>query len=250
MLDIADLKDMLKLDADLINCIRLIKHHNERHTSLAEQLIEMRSELYDIECKIDCTMKKIEDITNEILDSNSCIFNKDPFINDFIRASFFASRDVDRYKFQFVNITDSYIQATNAHMLISIKCPFIPHELKNTKILWDVRYNFKGHINTSVEFPDFNDGLPKRDNYVLFGGINPANFYNLFDTEITEIYTDKKEADIDFAGVKLMLNKKYLDTALLCIGNDFDLYIRGPFDPLIMESKDTLIAICPMRTAS
>jgi hypothetical protein len=54
---------------------------------------------------------------------------------------------------------------------------------------------------------------------------------------------------IDFNGVKIGLNKEYVDTALMVIGGEFDLYVRDKLQPLTIEGKDTTVILLPVRFA-
>jgi hypothetical protein len=122
--------------------------------------------------------------------------------------------------------------------------------LKNTKIRWDIRGNFKGHTTTDVNFPNVHGVVPTKEGAKLYSGVKPETFYDTFKPVPLMAYRgDKVECvKIDFGyGVKIGLNKEYLDIGLMCLGGEFDLYVRGPLQPLTLESKDTTVLLLPVR---
>jgi hypothetical protein len=179
-------------------------------------------------------------------------FTDDPFVNDFIKASYFSFKadDNGRHQFQYINITETELQASETHRLIIIKCPHIQAELKNTKIKWDVRENFKDHVKTGVEFPDVHRVIPSKEGAKAYSGIKPENFYSLFKPSPFKFNPDNNDVEcvkIDFDSVRIGLNKEYLDTALMVLDGEFDLYVRGWLEPLTFESKDITIVLLPIR---
>lgn len=245
---------MLDLDAKLIKFTQEYRSSYERCTEkeseiekLQEQMIALNSDVEDIEMYMISILKEIKTIKKRLLEGNVCAFSNDQFINDFIRASYFCNIEGERPVFQYVNITENQLQASDTHRLIVIKCPCIPDELKNSKIMLNVRDNFKDHINTDIEYPNIDAVIPQKEGYDLFTGVSSNNFYKLFNTQSKPLLHDNGVmVNVDFAGVKICFNKDYLDTALLFMGGNFDLYVKGALDPLIIENKDTMIVVCPM----
>jgi hypothetical protein len=243
---------MLFLDTELTRLSQLYQKLGGRYSEVESDMYGLQDELDDIESSMDRIVAQIETVKEKLLQkkmSDINVFTDDKFTNDFIRASYFAAKGENRPGFQCINITDSELQASDTHRLIIVKCPCIPDELKNTKIKWDVRDNFKDHIKTDVEFPNVNAVIPSKEGATLYPGANPENFYTLFNPKpLTFSHNNSVECvKINFGGVNIGLNKEYLDTALMCIGGEFDLYVRGQLEALTLESKDTTVLLLPVR---
>lgn len=241
---------MLALDNELT---RLGKEHKKlanEYDQLESEISDLLSDQGDIEARMDRIELQMKTIKAKMTEKKIYEINKftdDPFTNDFIRASYFALKEDDghRQHFQYINITDTELQACDTHRLIIIKCPHIPDELKNTKIMWDVRESFKDHIETEVEFPDVHKVIPVKDNAKLFPGVNPKDFYSTFKPAPHNDHC----VIIDFDGMVIGVNKEYLDTALMVLDGEFDLYVRDGLQPLTLEGDDITVILMPVRLA-
>lgn len=243
-------KIMLFLDTELTRLSQKYQNMEDRYSQVESEINGLQDEMDDLENDMNRIEAQIKTVKEKLLQkkmSDINLFTDDRFTNDFIRVSYFAAKSEDRVTFQYINITDSELQASDTHRLIIVKCPCIPDELKNTKIKWDVRDNFKDHIETDVKFPDVNAVMPKKEGATLYPGVNPENFYNLFNPKLPMLSNSVECVKINFGGVNIGLNKEYLDTALMCIGGEFGLYVRGQLEALTLESKDTTVLLLPVR---
>lgn len=241
---------MLALDNELIRLGKEYKKLTNEHDQLESEISDLLLDQGDIEARMDRIEAQMDMIKKKMTEKKIYEINKltdDPFTNDFIRASYFALKEDDghRQHFQYINITETELQACDTHRLVIIKCPHIPDELKNTKIRWDVREDFKEHIETDVEFPDVHKVIPPKDNAKLFPGVNPKDFYSTFKPAPHNDHC----VIIDFDGVDIGINKEYLDEALMVLAGEFDLYIRGELEPLTLEGKDITVILLPVRLA-
>lgn len=243
---------MLFLDTKLTKLNQEYQKLDSRYDEVSSEIDSLQSELNDLEGdmeRLEAQIKNVKEklLTQKISDIN--VFTDDKFTNDFIRASYFAAKCDERIAFQYINITDSELQASDTHRLIVIRCPCIPKELKNTKIKWDIRENFKDHTETDIDFPNVEKVIPGNEGAALYPGVKPENFYSIFNLKPLIEYPNRdiECIKIDFNDVKIGLNKEYLDTALMCLGGEFDLYVRGKLEPLTFEGRNTTVILLPVR---
>lgn len=248
---------MLFLDHKLIKAKEECMQLEHEYRQLESDIEVMESKLDSVKERIDLLSSQMEIVKGRMLAkiSQTNKFSEDPFVNDFIRASYFSLRNTwhnhnPLFKnFQYVNLTETELQASNRHQLITIKCPHIPNELKNTKVIWSVRDNFKNHIKTDVVFPNIHSVIPSNENSKLYPNVSPENFYPSFKpVSLTiDFPTVYYLVRIDFDGIDVWLNQDYLNTALICIGGAFNLYVRDTLGALTMENESTSIVLMPVK---
>lgn len=242
---------MLFLDNKLTMLSKEYQKLDDEYSQLESEIEDLQSELDAVESKMSHVENQIKQVKAKLLEKKIHeinVFTDDPFVNDFIRASYFALKHADggRQHFQYINITETELQATDSHRLIIIKCPHIPGELKNTKIKWGVRDNFNDHIVADVNYPDVYSAVPSKENARVYPKVNPKDFYSAFKPAPHGHCCVK----IDFGGMEIGLNREYLDTALMVMDGEFDLYIRGDTQPLTFEGKDITVILMPVRLFS
>lgn len=250
---------MITIDAKLIRMGQEYLKLNDRCLVIESEIYSLQNEIDELQSELDKLEKDKDYLKNQIeitkkdffslKVSSINAFSNDKFTNCFIRSSYFTDKTKTKDEtFQYVNITDNTLQASDRHKLIIVKCACIPDDIKNTQIKWYVRDNFKEHAKTEIEFPNVYNVLPPQKSSVLFPGVKPEEFYSIFKPKpIMDFTVLGPFLKFDFDGIKIFFNKEYVDTALVCIGGMFNLYVRDSLEPITLESDDATILLLPLR---
>jgi DNA polymerase III sliding clamp (beta) subunit (PCNA family) len=199
----------------------------------------IETEMTDIKKKMQT--EKVKSLDIETTDS---------FTLDFIKASYFTAQDYDeRPMLQHVNITENEIQAIDGYRKITIENDEIPEELKNTKIMWDVRENFKDHISKiEGKYPDTSSVEPKKEDikYTL-ENVTSENFYDHF--TIKNLKESRQHTVVlTYKGFIIAFNKEFLDMALTTLKEEiFTVYFTNNVTPVILESERIKVLVLPKR---
>ena len=115
----------LQLDSQLIQLNNKYDKLDRRFDFLEEEIESLQDEKDNLEYEMNGLEAQIKNIKTELLDlkiQDINVFTDDKFTNDFIIASYLASKDEERRGlFQFINITDTELMATDAYKGIIIK---------------------------------------------------------------------------------------------------------------------------------
>jgi hypothetical protein len=178
------------------------------------------------------------------------IKTEEPFLKDFIIASYFCNRNEDsRPELNYVNITNNELQAVDGMKAIIIRNSSIPDSLKNTKIKWDVRENFENNNGEYIEsFIEIHKVFPPKNEYTFaIGEISVEDFYKKLkvNSYSNEPYLEIVTIETDW---KIGVNKEYLDTALLAFkGEKFSLKSISAVSPLLLENERKSVLVLPVR---
>ena len=127
----------LQLDSQLIQLNDRYRKLERRFDFLEEEIETLQDEKDSLETEISIIEGQIKSVKIELLDLKCRDINKftdDKFTNDFIAASYFAVKDEwCRRLFQFVNITDTELMASDTHTGVIIKCDCIPRRCEELK---------------------------------------------------------------------------------------------------------------------
>ncbi len=246
--------DCLELDNELIQLTKAYARKNIIYDNLEMEIEALEDEKSDLGDEIDIMEKQIEKIKKQLLEQKMeqlSTFTDDPFINDFIKASYFTEKsdDCNRPLFNLVNITENTIEATDARRLIAIKNDAIPATLKNTKIKWDVRQDFEDNIsNFKTEFPATGGIIKDAKKGTYQGKVKVAELCSKYNAKITAQGQRGYIATLDFVGQEISFNKTFLDQALMVFdGAEVDLYTRDKISPILMENEKVTVLLCPTK---
>ena len=217
---------------------------------LEDEKNDSENKLIEIDNQIKSIKKKIHEDKVKSLD----VFTDDQFTNDFIRASYFCSReDGDRPIYNFVNLTDSEIIATNCFILIKINSNCIPENLKNTRIKWDVRKDFEQHINREVKpIPNYGKilGEAEKTHRLVAEKMKASDFWNVA-RDITHTPETKymcAMVHFKIGNLSITFNKEYLNTGLMGMGDEeFTVYAHANITPMILQGTRTTVIALPMK---
>lgn len=242
----------LSLDQKLIKLTNDRKHLDFRFRQIQGDIDDLEEKKDSVGCEIDDLDRAIEKIKEQIRSSVLYSFSEDKFTNDFIKASYFALKDDDtREYFRCVYIADEELMATDSYRGIIIKCDVIPEQIKNSLIQWDIRESFKKYKKEiDGKYPDLKGIIQKiRDTHKkVMEDIKATDFYTV--VEMQPIPTDEEMelVSIQCAEFKVILNKRYLDEALICFsGESFSIHMKDEKSPILLESGNISVAIVPLR---
>lgn len=223
-------------------------------SSQLEQLDELEQEYSDLETEIQQKENAIKKGKKLFYEASRSLdtFTGDKFTDDFIKASYFASKEDVRPYLNYIKITGNQLIAIDGYRAIIIKNTNIPDELKNTFIKWHVRNNFKNYIEAPDDrYPDvikiFED-IKKLNKKIA--KVKASDFYsllNVHDAKNQKGFTCDV-AILDIKDIKMALNKEYLDIALMCFGDsEFDVYLSDSFSPIKLENENISEVVLPIK---
>lgn len=244
----------LQLDSQLIQLNNEYIKLDKRFAFLEEEIESLEDEKDSLESEMSSLEGQIKRIKTQLLDlkiQDINVFTDDKFTNDFIVASYLAMKDDERRgQFQYINITDIELMATDGYKGIIIKCDCIPDDVKNSKIKWDVRSNFAENINHELgEFPDLKSIIEgaRSTHKKAPTSLTAKEFYETFEALEPEDH-GVTIIKLKIADIKIAFNKEFLDTALMCMGEEsFDVYVGGHLNPVLLESGSRSIVVLPIR---
>lgn len=237
------MESMLDLDEKLVDLTGDYHSDKNQYEKLRCEINEMLCKKHAMDYNIANKKRLIGATLDQILNSDDFIFSRDKFTDMFIRVSYFCLRDENFSEFNYINITETQLQASNKHMLVKMTCAYIPDDVKNSKIFWNVRDWFSKHATMAVDYPNFDAVIPSVDNYQQFPGVSRGSFRNLFKCH----EHNGNIITVNFAGVELAFNKEYLTTCLFVMGRKtFNLYVKGSNDLLMLQNSDTTIVLGPL----
>ena len=217
---------------------------------LEDDKTDVENDLSDIDKQIKNVKKKLLEDKVKSLD----VFTDDQFTNDFMRASYFCSKDeCGSVAFDFVNLTDSEIIACTGFVLIKINSDCIPENLKNTRIKWDVRKDFEQHINREVKpIPNYGKilGEAEKTPRLVAEKMKASDFWNVA-RDITHTPETKymcAMVHFKIGNLSITFNKEYLNTGLMGMGDEeFTVYAHANITPMILQGTRTTVIALPMK---
>ncbi|AFK94259.1 MULTISPECIES: hypothetical protein [Thermoanaerobacterium] len=214
------------------------------HSELEEQIYDLEIEKNDIESELDEINHKINIIRQNINDFVNN--NTDPFVMDFIKASFFCEQ---RYEtgLSYLKITNNEIIACDGYRAIAVKNNDIPNNLKNTFIKWNVRTSFAEKTERDMRYPNIDiKQIAKNvmENYIYKIRTDSNGFYKVFNIE----YTSSNDVNIMILNDYIALNQKYLEIALNTFDKleNFDVYIVNKLREILLINNRISIIILPI----
>lgn len=241
----------LELDEKLIELTKARNNLSSQYDALQEQIDDLEYEKDGINRKMDTVELRISDIKKKLLQSkveNINKFTNNTFVNDFIRASYFAAKEGDLpSQYYYINITETELIACDSgKMAVFIKSDYIPDNLKNTKIKWDARDNFEEHIDTNIRAIDIKRLLEvTAETKVIVRGCTVEMF-----SILVQAYPSEKldyAVNLSTAKACILVNKEYLDTALMAMQDEvFEICTKGGITPIVFRGAKTTAMIMPM----
>ncbi|WP_058953181.1 hypothetical protein [Clostridium tyrobutyricum] len=238
---------------------------------LDKQLIELNKKYYEyenfferVECEIEDlkeergALQRLISETNQKIKRNKRLIyglegfkidKKDDFLIKFIKASYFCNHDDVCKSIDCVQIHDNYLLALDGYKAIIIRSNLIPDELKNKKIKWNVRENFKENIiedkREIIDPTELFDNSKTHKKYI-FKDITKNDFLKRFTVgDIDEKYNNI--TIFKFNDMYIGINMEFIKKAFICIENKFDVYVSSPVKPIVFQNNDVSILILPIR---
>lgn len=244
--------DKQSLDQQRIELTNKRSHLYSKYRQINSEIRELERERDSISNEIDDLDSAIDKVEEQIRTSVLYGFSDDKFTNDFIKASYFTLKEDDpRDYFECVHITGDELMATDSYSGIIIKCDVIPEQLKNSFIRWDVRACFKQNKRViNGEYPDLKGVIQKaKDTHKkVMEDIKATDFYTVVEMQPFPNDGEKELVEIQFAEFKAILNKRYLDEALICFsGEFFSIYVKDEKSPILLESNNISVVVVPLR---
>jgi DNA repair exonuclease SbcCD ATPase subunit len=183
---------MINQDLDK-KILKLTKEHRElssAYDQVCEEIEELEYRQESLESRMDGIEEEIKDLKERMLITKIQqldIKTDDPFLKDFITASYFCIRSDESTRpiLCNVNITENELQACDGYRAIIIRNSDIPISLKNTKVKWDVRDNFEQHINSEDgEYMNLKSAYPVKDKLTFkLEDLSTDDFYEKLNVE-------------------------------------------------------------------
>jgi hypothetical protein len=243
---------------NIIDLDKKIIELSQEYKTLDSEYVQVTDEIEDLEYRQESLECRMNDIEEEIKEIKELMLSKmveqlnietdDPFLKDFITASYFCDKDT-RPVLCNVNITEDELQACDGYRAIIIKNTNIPINLKNTKIKWDIRESFEENINnTDKEFINLKTAYPDKSTFTFkLEGLTSEDFYQKLNVDEPE-EIDTCERVIIHAGEDICVNKEYMDSGLLAFKNEeFTLYASTKIAPIVLENERKSVIILPLR---
>jgi len=242
----------LELDQKLIKLTKERAVLSSRYDELDEQIFDVTEERDNVERRMDTLDLRIYDIKKQLLQSrvkDINVFTDDPFTNDFIRASYFAAKEDDLpASFYYINLTENELIACNGGQIaVIIKSDCIPDNLKNTRIKWDARSGFEEHVDRKVSAINIKKLLEvMADTELIVSDCTAGTL-----TDLVQVYPSGKldyAVKLNTAKARMTVNKEYLDTALMVMGDEvFDICCKGGLTPIIFKSDRITATAMPIH---
>lgn len=223
------------------------------YDSLTERIEDLQSDQEIVGSK----MKDIEDelktlkyrMINEKIEELN-IETDDPFVRDFILASYFCDKNFERPALSCVNVTNDELQAVDGYKAIRIKNKSIPDELKGKLIKWDARENFENYIleEPHGEFIKLDKVYPKHEDCTFkLENLTTDVFYDRLNVKFLEEHWSGTIMTMQ-TDVTIGVNKEYLEMALLPFkGEAFNIYCGTPVEPILLENENKSVLLLPIR---
>lgn len=241
-----------EIDKKILELTSEYKKLGNEFDKISVEIEELESKQSYLGNRMEEVEEEFETLKKRLLDNKVVELNietDDPFLKDFIIASYFCDKHDSRPALQCVNITDTELQACDGYRAIIIKNSSIPSELRNTLIKWDIREDFEQHINKCTDpYINIKAVVPAKgiDTYTI-KDLTSENFYDklkaddykeeLLYNRIT-LHTDKP----------ICVNKEFMDIGLMAFkGETFELHATGSVAPVILDNENKMVMILPIR---
>lgn len=232
----------------------------KKYEILDNEYDELTGRIEDLENEREIVGSEMEVIEDELKTLKDRMINErteelnietsDPFIRDFIIASYFCDKNYERPVPSCVNVTSDELQAVNGYMAIKIKNQSIPEGLKGKLIKWDARENFEDYILDSPhgEFIELDRVYPKHEDCSFkLENLRVDTFYDRLNVKFLREYNGDKIMAME-TDVTIGINKDYLDTVLLAFqGETFNIYSSSPVQPILLENECKSVLLLPVK---
>lgn len=224
-----------------------------RYDFLTEEIEDLETERENIGSKMELIEDELKTLKDRLINEKTEKLNietADPFVRDFITASYFCNKYPERPVLSCVNVTNNEIQAVDGYKAIIIKNSNIPEELKGKLIKWEARENFKDHILKSPhgDFIELDKVYPKHEDCTFkLENLTTNEFYDKLNVKFRENYYGGTIMTMN-TNVTIGINKEYLEMALLPFKDEtFNMYSGSPVEPIIFENEHKSVLVLPIR---
>ncbi|MCQ4924948.1 hypothetical protein NE686_17745 [Tissierella carlieri] len=247
---------MLSLEEIDNKLIELRKIYNE-NGGLMDDILANISELEDdykklekdndiIEAEIKTLEKELTEGKFSEVDNTS---NGNKFRDLFIKSSYFCRRDDERLALAYVELKEKQLLALDGYKGIIIDCDYIPKELQNSYIKWNVRQDFEKEVIRELSSQRSNlDDIIENGKSSLIININQDEFMNKFHKKTIQRQNGRNISVLEYEGKKVAFNQKYLDIVIMVFHN-MDIKVYYPRDkksPMIIESSTQRVILLPV----
>lgn len=241
------------LDKRIIDLQKKYAILNDEYDSLTEQIEDLENEQEIVGSKMETIEDELKALKNRLINEKTEELNietDDPFVRDFITASYFCNKYPERPVLSCVNVTNNELQAVDGYKAIKIKNSNIPEELKGKLIKWEARENFKDYIleNPHGEFIELDRVYPKHEDCTFkLENLTTNEFYDKSNVKFHQNYYGGTIMTMQ-TDVTIGINKEYLEMALLPFkGETFNMYSGSPVEPIVFENEHKSVLILPIR---
>lgn len=241
------------LDKRIIELQKQYVKLGDRYDFLTEEIEDLETERENIGSKMELIEDELKTLKDRLINEKTEKLNietDDPFVKDFIIASYFCNKYPERPVLSCVNVTNNEIQAVDGYKAIIIKNPNIPEELKGKLIKWEARENFKDYILESPhgKFIELDKVYPKHEDCTFkLENLTTNEFYDKLNVKFRENYYGGTIMTMN-TNVTIGINKEYLEMALLPFKDEiFNMYSGSPVEPIIFENEHKSVLVLPIR---
>lgn len=226
---------------------------SDEYNDITEQIEDLEDEQNEIDGKMELIQEELKTLKYRLINEKTEELNVEsdnPFIRDFILASYFCDKNLNRPILSCVNVTKDELQAVNGYMAIRIKNQSIPEELKGKLIKWEAREKFEDYVleNPESKFIELDKVYPKHEDCTFkLENLRADTFYDRLNVKFLEEYWGGTIMTMQ-TDVTIGINKDYLDTVLLAFkGESFTMYSGTPVEPILLENEHKSVLILPIR---
>ena len=247
-------EEIKKRDKDIVDWVLDESRLQTELDNLKSEIRNIRDNIDNAEDEKQDLLKDIEELKYLELVKSRSELTGDPFIDSFINASGFASKE-NRGVLQYVKILEDKLMAIDGYKGVIIKCD-IPEEFKNTFIKWDIRDNYKENSFSSKDL--LSKQIAAESFFKLEEFMETAKAdTNTIETNKEEFYEkylkDKKRKDsrnedvFKFGDTVVAINEEFMETALQLF-DDFELsFGKRSINPILLKDKTTEVVIMPIK---
>lgn len=222
--------------------------YNDLVNEYDSRIDDARSKIDEAESKLEKARKEYEFLSEQFA-RDKTKKPKNDFEKKFYQATHFCRKEfADTHYLSYVKVEKDRMVACNGFAAIIIKCNEIPENLTNKLVPWDAIGDAIDFQKTKTKHLD----LDKIINDAIQNASHSQAFSKSSLLEIIEKIIkveDYETAILNFATVKIAINKKYLDYAMDCFEGteSFAINWKDEKSPIVFRNNDVTVLILPIR---